>query len=375
MSLESQEQKLAAMLERQQAAASNSVEGQTAVPKPTEEPIKPEAVEAPKEPEPKVEEKQPEVEQTPVSTKAWDEDEETQVSTTPTSVFDFKKLGSALDLGEIKDENELVTKVSELKSLKKQLEENQYHGIPEEFKEVLEVTKKSGDWKAFLAEQLADYTKANPLDLYEESYFQAAAQLPEFKNPDGTINEKAIYESIDAIPAPQRMFEGNRIKSQLLANQQARKSQLAYQAQEKVAQADKNLNQATKSLNDLLPFENYGIKFEPKHSAEIYEGLTSSKLTKKHLGVSYDDLVRSGADMKAVTRTVAAAEYAEKMVKFKAQNSKAEAKREILAKTQNAQIQTPGSIVQPENPEQKVLSPAERMKSYLESLKKQNPLR
>src|SRR3546814_9881138 len=54
--------------------------------------------------------------------------------------------------------------------------------------------------------------------------------------------------------------------------------------------ADKTLASATKSLGELLPLETYGIKFEPKHSSEIYNGIVTSKLTKKHLGLSYEDL-------------------------------------------------------------------------------------
>jgi hypothetical protein len=79
--------------------------------------------------------------------------------------------------------------------------------------------------------------------------------------------------------------------------------------------------------------------------------------------VSYEDLVRSGADMKAVAKTIAAAEYGEQMLKFKSNASLVKAKKEILAKVENVQLSTPAV---PAAPETKAKLPHE---VYLEKLK------
>lgn len=341
-----------------------SIEGQTAEPKPTEEPPKPEAETTPKD-------TQEPTEQTASSAApevSWD----TQETTTTTSLvtFDYNKLGSALELGEIKDENELVAKVSELRNRAKQLEDNQLSGIPDEFKDVLKVTKAGEDWKKYLAENIVDYSKVDPLKLYEDQFFEQAIRLQKFRNPDGSVNQDAIFDALDAIPEVSRLIEGGRIQQTLMINQQARRTQIVQQAQERLGKADKDLANSAKSLNELLPFESYGIKFEQKHSNQIYEGITNSKLTKKHLGISYEDLVRSGADMKQIARTIATAEYVEPMLKFKSKNSEVQAKKELLSKVQNVQLTSPGTTVQPDEEKKKVLSPAEILAEHYKHINK-----
>jgi hypothetical protein len=74
--------------------------------------------------------------------------------------------------------------------------------------------------------------------------------------------------------------------------------------------------------------------------------------------------------MNDIVATIAARHYLEKMIKFKAQNSKVEAKKEILEKTQNAQIKNTGSVVQPEDQEKKILTPAEKIAKHLSANKK-----
>lgn len=369
MSLESTNAALGQWVEAQaQKKVENqqSIEGQTEVPKPTEEPVKPEAEAAPKEPE-KVTTEIPPVEE-PV-TLSWDADE-TPAPTTPGKI-DFNKLGSALEFGDIKDENEFVAKVSELKSKLKQLEDAPLSGIPDEFKDVLKVTKAGEDWKKYLAENIVDYSKANPLKLYEDQFFEQAVKLQKFRNPDGTINQDAILDALDAIPEVSRLIEGGRIQQTYIATQQSRKNQLIQQAQERLGKADKDLANSAKVLNELLPFESYGIKFEPKHSTQIYEGITNSKLTKKHLGITYEDLVRSGADMKQIARTIATAEYVEPMLKFKSKNSEVQAKKDLLNKVQNVQLTTPGTTVKPDdNAEKKPLSPAQILEAHFKTINK-----
>lgn len=343
------------------------LEGQTEVPKPTEEQVKPEAEVAPKETE-KEESKVPEKEE-PAIIPTWDADE-IPVTTPDPVKFNFNKLGSALELGEVKDEDEFISKVSELKNRNKQLEENPLAGIPEEFKEVLKVTKAGEDWKKYLAENIVDYSKTNPLKLYEDQFFEQAVKLQKFRNPDGSVNQDAILDALDAIPEMSRLIEGGRIQQTMIASQTARKTQIVQQAQERLGKADKDLATSARALNELLPFESYGIKFEPKHSNQIYEGISNSKLTKKHLGISYEDLVRNGADMKAITKTIASAEYGEQMLKFKAKNSEVQAKKDLLSKVQNVQLTTPGTTVHPEDEKKKVMSPAEILAEHYKHINK-----
>jgi hypothetical protein len=318
-----------------------SEEGKTEVPKPTEEPPKPAAVEAPKETK---KEETPEKTEPPSS---WDNTGETVVKP-EASAFDFKSLGSALELGEIKDEAEFRVKVSELKTKLKQAQEQPLTGIPDEFKELVEITKKTGDWKSYLAESIVDYTKIDPIKLYQEQAFTELSKLARFRNADGSPKEQEILDEIASVSEVTRTVEGSRIQKYMIDQQNLRKATIVNQAKERLIQTEKELAGATKDLNQLLPFESYGIKFEAKHSNAIYEGVATSRLTKKHLGVSYEDLVRSGADMKAVAKTIASAEYGEQMLKFKSDAALVKAKKEVLAKVENVQLTPPAVPAAPE---------------------------
>lgn len=326
---------------------------------PTEEPSTPTAEEAPKEQPKEIKEAPKE----PIEVSSWDADEAKEEQ--PTKVeYDFSELGSALELGEVKTKEEFLTKASELKSKLKEYQEKPLTGIPDDFKEVIEVTKAGGSWKDYLASQIIDYTKVDPIQLFEDQFFQDAVKNPKFFT-DGKYDPQKAEDAVDVIPEALREMYGKQIAQGKLQEQRQRQLEIKAKAEARLANAEKSLSTATKNLNELLPFENYGIKFEPKHSSEIYQGIANSKLTKELLGVSYEALVQSGADMKAVAKTIAAAKYAEKMIKFKSQTSKAEAKKEILDKTQNAQIRTPGSVVNPDAEDKKVKSPMEIYKERL----------
>lgn len=321
-----------------------SVEGNKEVPKPTEEPVKPAAEAAQKEPEKKEEPKE-------VPPTSWDTGETTVVKPESSIQFDFNKLGSALELGEVKDEKDLITKVSEIRTKLKQTQDAPLQGVPDELRELVEITKKTGDWKTYLAESIVDYTKVSPNKLYEEQAFTELSKMARFRNADGSPKEQEILDEIATIPEVTRTVEGSRIQRYLIDQQNQRKAVIVNQASQRLLEKEKDLVSATKDLNQLLPFESYGIKFEQKHSNAIFEGVANSKLTKKHLGVSYEDLVRSGADMKAVAKTIASAEYGEQMLKFKSDASLVKAKKEILAKVENAQLTTPPVPAAPETKE------------------------
>jgi hypothetical protein len=354
----------------EQVEQQSSVEVQSNSVTPTESPSKPEAQvetkEQPKE-EPTKATKEEKVE---VVESYLDADEANPTESIQSQDIDYVSLGSALELGETKTKDEFVSKASELKSKLKALEENPLLGIPDDFKEVIEVAKRSGeDWRDYLSQQIVDYTKVDPVKLFEDTFLNNAVKNPKYYT-DGKYDHEKALTALETFQEPVKEFEGMKIAEAKTNIQRQRQLELKAKAEAKAAQAEKSLAQATKSLGELLPFDNYGIKFEPKHSSEIYQGITSSKLTKKHLGgMSYDDLIRSGADMKAIVRTITLAEKGEKMIAYKSNSSKVEAKKELLEVTQNVQLNTPGSKLNPEEPEKRELTPAEKLKQYYSATK------
>lgn len=308
----------------------------------------------------KEEEKAPEPELT-----SWDDVTE---EAKPTAEINISEWVSDLELGEIKSKEDLKTRVTELKSKLKEYEEKPLTGIPEEFSEVIKVAK-TGDWKEYLASQLIDYTKLDPIQEFENEFFRRAQNNPKYFT-DGKFDAAKVEEVLESIPEVSRELEGSRLLEDKAELQARKRAELQAKAEAKRAEAEQTLAKATKNLSEILPLETFGIKFEPRHSSEIYQGIVSSKLTKKHFGVSYEDLVRTGADMKAVTRTITLAEKGEKMIAFKAEKRGTEVKKEILQKTQNVQLDQSGTVPQPEDPEKKTKSPVEIMKEYVASTRK-----
>lgn len=343
---------------------------------PVEQPV--ETQEAVPTDEPKQEEPQAEIVETPEATESpepekeevqasWDDTPEEEVST-PSSQIDYSELGSALELGEIKTKEDFITKASELKSKLKLLEDKPLEGIPEELREVIEVAK-TGDWKEHLASQLIDFSKLDPIEEFERDFITRAQNNPKYFT-DGKFDPQKVEEALETMPEAVRETYGNQLLSAKVDQQRRQREAITAKAQAKRQEAEKTLATATKNLGEILPLETYGIKFEPKHSSEIYNGIVNSKLTKKHMGMSYEDLVRTGADMKAVTRTITLAEKGEKMIAHKASQSKVAAQKDILKKTTNVQLNTPGTNISPEDPEQKVKSPVDKMKEFLAQTRK-----
>lgn len=370
MSFETIESKLGAWKASQTPQVDNTAQVPVEEPKdnvqPTEESVTPKAEETPKE-QPKEVAKPAEETQQEVVT-SWDADETTSTKVEAPKA-DWTKIGSALELQDVKDEDQIVSKVSELKTKLKEYEEKPLAGIPDDFKEVIEITKSGGNWKDYLASQIVDYTKVDPVQLFEDEFFQDAVKNPKFF-VDGKFDQSLAEAELDRMTDFQKTHYGRQIQEGKMHQQRQRQLEIKAKAEARLANAEKSLSTATRDLNELLPFESHGIKFEPKHSSEIYQGITSSKLTKELLGVSYEALVQSGADMKAVAKTIAAAKYAEKMIKFKSQSAKVEAKKELLDKTQNPQIRSTGSNVQPESESKRELTPAEKLAHHFKNQKK-----
>lgn len=292
--------------------------------------------------------------------KSWDEPVETKVEAQPE---DFTWVSDLV--GEVKTKDELKTRVSELKSKLKTYEENPVAGIPDEVSEVVKIAK-TGGWeeaKNYLATQLIDYSKLNPLDEFERDFIQRAEKNPRYFT-DGKYDHDKVLADVDAIPEAQRHLIGQQIIDAEATLAERQRVAIKARSEAKRTEAEKSLAQSTKQLSEILPLDTYGIKFEPRHSSEIYEGIVNSKLTKKHLGVSYDDLVRVGADMKAITRSITLAEKGEKMIAFKSDNKATEVKKELLNKVQNVQLNSTSTPPNPETPDAKKKSPLELMKEY-----------
>ncbi len=300
--------------------------------------------------------------ETPVEVEVpWDA--EINVDPIPTTqIVDFEKLGSALKLEGVKSESDLVTKINEYKTKLQEFETQKaatFEGLPDELKEVLDLAKKGGDWKSYMGASTVNWNKVDPEQLWEN-------ELSTFyRKADGSFDQEGYESALDATPKSVKLMEGSRIIQQRVAEQQQFKNQQINQARIRKEESDKALAQATRKLGELLPFEEYGIKFESKHSDYLFNGISNGALLQKHF------LTDNGQyDMKKVARTIALAEYGDKMIKHQAEKAKIAGKKEILHTTQNVQLDGSRRSAAPDAGSEKQLTPSEKMAKYMESQKR-----
>jgi hypothetical protein len=282
--------------------------------------------------------------------------------------LDFGGLGSALNLTEITTKEDFIKAVTEKFSKLEQLETTQasaFEGLPDDLKQAMEVAKKGGDWKALAS--TIDVSKLDPIDLFEREFERLEGH--KYKNEDGSIDYDALDQQLDTIPDGVKAMNGNQIKQQIDYQQRQKQSQVLAQAEAKQESFNKNLAEASRELPKMFPKDSFGIQLEAKHSSFVYDGIAKGSLIKKHLG-NIPAATLSSMDANLLTKTIAAAEWAESIGKFRYKQGEVNAKKALLASTQNAQINTPSSLPIPEEPEgSKPLTSTDKLKLYQSKLK------
>jgi len=294
--------------------------------------------------------------------KPWDADDTVTAPAVVESKFDAKKLGSALGL-EVNDETQLITTVNERLAKAKQLESEKdtiLQGIPENLREAIEVAKKGGDWRA-LTGNTVDVKNLDPLDVFDSDY--AKKNSHRFMKEDGkTVDLDKMHAAIDTIPEELRAFQGDAIKREIAAVQLQQKASILAQAERKQLEFSTKLSEATRNVAQLLPKEKFGITLEAKHAEHLYAGINNHSLVKKHLGDLSADVVAS-LDPSKLTKIIALAEYGDKIAKFQYEQGGVAAKKALLQKVVNPQINTGGLPAAPETTD------SERPKSSVEKLR------
>lgn len=270
----------------------------------------------------------------------WDKDlTPAPVVTGPIALED---LSSALKLENIKSKDDLVAQFTQRETRIKELEtaqQQQFLDIPEELREVVDASRKGGDWKAYLGARVVDYSKADPIQLFE----QAVETSPRFKRPDGTIDQAAVDLELSQIPDAVKEAQGNMIRQNLMIEQAQRRNAVLQAAEQKRSEFNRGISEAARTISQSLPKEKIGVTLEPKHSDFLYQGIRDGSLIKKHLG----NIDVSGIDPNKLVRTLAIAEWGEKFAEHQLKQGVVQGKKSMLAEKQNVQLNTPSIPVNP----------------------------
>lgn len=291
---------------------------------------------------------------------AWDKD---LIAEAPKEdkPFTIENLSSALKLDGIKTKDDLVAKFTGLETKIKELEvakEQAFEGFDDDLKEVLKVAQSKGDWKAFLSTRVIDYSRVDPVKLFENS----VEQNPRFRKADGSIDFDAVDASLAEVPLAVKESQGNMLRQQLMDQQTQRRNQIYIDAQRRQTEYNTKLAEASRNIPGILSRDKVGIALEPKHSDFLYEGVRSGKLVEKHLG----KIDVSGIAPDKLLRTLALAEWGENISRHQLAQGIVQGKKQLLMQAQNVQLNTPAIPPQPNQPDAKAQSPADRIKAQVE---------
>lgn len=304
----------------------------------------------------------------------WDVDS-TEVK--PISL-DLQKIGSALNL-EASNEEDFVKTVSEKFTKLKEYEEKSSteNSLPLDFKQAFDEAKsiasQGGDWQTAIFSSLGNVAALDSLSLFDQEFEKINGQ--NFKKEDGTIDRDALFAEIDQIPEGVRKMQGEQIKQRLLQVQQQRKQAVQQALSQSYENFNKSLNDAVKTAAEAFPKDKWGITLEPQHLNAIRDGIANGKLVQKHLGSSIDVSTLSKFDAAKLVKTVISAEISEKAAQFNYKKGKSDGKREILERTQNPQIETPGKAAAPDlADDKKPKTSTEKLKDMARKFQPENSL-
>lgn len=295
-------------------------------------------------------------------------DPENTTESAPSSTDYLKKIGGALDFGELKNEEELIQKVTALRTERdnfKKEAENPYEGIPPVLKDAVEAAKMGADWYALMGVS-TDYTKADPIQVFEYEY---EMQLRDrYRKEDGSIDYERLDSDLDSFPENEKILRGNDIIKQKMTEQNAMRNNILAQAEYRRQTFSNKLSESTQNVSKFFPKDRYGVSFEQKHTDYIRDGINSRNLIKKHLG-AIDESILMQMDTDKLARTIAAAEMVGNISEFRYKQGQVDKARELLAKNTNAQVETSAIPARPESVGDRQLTPQEKLARYHEQFR------
>lgn len=269
----------------------------------------------------------------------------------------LKKISGALNF-DAKDEADLLLKISELKTKEQPLE------LPTELKEAVEAVKNGNNWRSVLGE--IDYSKVDPVEAYEYEIEQEVRKSSKhFRKEDGSVDFDALDNYLDSIPMVEREMRGKEILASKQREQERSKQRRIAEAEQQDQIFKSKLAESSRNLNQLFPKDKFGIEWNPESSDYLYSGIASENLIKKHFGNVPKEILR-GFDPNKVLKTIAAAEFVDKISDFRYKKGQVDKAKELLKKEQNVQLETPAIPARPDEPSKKIATPDEKIRKYLE---------
>ncbi|HEY0749691.1 MAG TPA: hypothetical protein VGD26_00970 [Chitinophagaceae bacterium] len=296
---------------------------------PTEEPKLEDVSMAPpkEEAKPEVEPKKEEVEG-PISD--WDTPADTTPeapAVTPKDVEILSELGSALGLEKVTSKEDILKAVSELSEKAKGPDTSDIH--PELLK-AIELSKKGGDFYEYLKITSVDYSKADPVTLYEDYV------IDQLTDANGNVNEDEVNDYLDNMKESEKRLKGIELQKRLVYEQQRKAAEIESEAIQRKEKQDIALKAALGNLQEID-----GFKVSDSHRKEVFSWVTSKMMKDLFYGPD------GNLDPQKVAKVAFRNLYHDKLHAYQMNKIKHATARDIYADVTNQQIKTTSSSPNP----------------------------
>ncbi len=241
----------------------------------------------------------------------------------------FKEIGKALEFEDVEDVNQLVAKVQEKVRAEK---EDVLTNVPDNLKEAMEIAKQGGDYLSYLEVSSVDIDSYSDRDVYEESI------LSHFTDKDGKIDEDGLSEYMEALSDKQIEIEGKKIKESYKNSVNSRKEAIQNESESIKRENDSMLRKSLDGVKDIN-----GFKVTPKHKQDLYNKISSGQIVNDLFNDSKGKL-----DFDKVINTYFIVQNFNKIKSYYEGKTRNQTKRDLIDELGNHQVQTPGSLAQPD---------------------------
>jgi hypothetical protein len=247
------------------------------------------------------------------------------------ATFDFRSFIKDVGFDDVKDETEFKERVKKLK----EPAPDAMDGLDERMKKAVELAKKGGDYLSFLKVSQVDYTKVDPIQLFEQSIKGDASYTPE-----------EAQEILDSMTPLQKKQAGIEKRSQYVnwqRQEEARiQSEIASAESVRVAakaKADKDLKETLNKVEKIA-----GLTLKPSHKQDIYDAITTGRMQKE----IFFDPKTGEYDNQSMIETYFLKKNKDKIINFYTKKAKNETLRDYHKEVSNANVTPTGEKPTPE---------------------------
>lgn len=266
----------------------------------------------------------------------WDPESTTTPEPKKESTFDFQSFIKDVGFEDVKDESEFKERVKKLK----EPASDAFEGLDERMKKAVELAKKGGDYLSFLKVSQVDYTKVDPVQLFEQSLRNDPAFTPEeveeLLNSYTPFQKKQLgIEKRNQYIQWQRQEE-SRIQSEIASAEAVRAAAKA--------KADKDLKETLNKVDKIA-----GLTLKSSHKQDIYDAITSGRMQKE----LFFDPKTGEYDNQSMIETYFLKKNKDKIINFYTKKAKNETLRDYHKEVSNANVAPSAEKPTPEVGEKK----------------------